>query len=105
MKYQIKTTWNNQTIKDHDPIKIDLSWGEENNGNDDFITIKIEAPFFNDTAPEIPPENTLPKLWNYEGNNNKCLQHFLSIIKLQTITTENRYLTSPYLWRVPYSRV
>ena len=64
MSFQIKKSWNNETIKDHKPIKISLSWIP----NTDFITIQIDAPFFNDPAPEIPPNNSLPKLWNYEGN-------------------------------------
>ena len=66
MSYHIKTTWNNQTIKYHEQIKIDLSWKP----NNDFIKVEIEAPFFNDKAPSIQPKNIIPKLWNYEGKIN-----------------------------------
>ena len=59
-EFKITGTWDGQPV-DHKPVVINL----EGDGGD--LIIKIEAPFFDDPAPEGgKPGEAFFKLWDYE---------------------------------------
>ncbi|MFH4979722.1 hypothetical protein AB6A40_006431 [Gnathostoma spinigerum] len=64
--YEIKETWDGHTVE-HSPISVRLegctSGGVLSSGH--HIKTIVDAPFFNDPPPAIPP-GICPKLWDHE---------------------------------------
>ncbi|CAG7828843.1 unnamed protein product [Allacma fusca] len=72
--YEIRTTWDNQTVSTDDIVRLEFS------SADNGLVIDISAPFYNDPKPSGNPGRQ-PGLWNYEvveafflGPNNKYLE-------------------------------
>lgn len=61
MQFLIEHTWDSNPVN-HDPIRIVFSPGQGG------LKIEVFGPFFNDpAAPDGPPGQAFPGLWNYEG--------------------------------------
>lgn len=52
--------WNGTRI-DHAPVVVMLG------GNENEVIFSVEAPFFDDPAPDALPGEPFNTLWNYEG--------------------------------------
>lgn len=61
LSFHIETTWNNQTVY-HEPVKITF----ESNLDLSNLTIKIDAPFFNDPPKPTKMIGEFFNLWDYE---------------------------------------
>eukprot|EP00794_Sanderia_malayensis_P007400 gene7401-8220_t len=76
MSFEIRSQWHDQPI-DHEPVKLFLKSNSESNSLD----IEVEAPFFDDPAPNGKPGQPFPQLWDYEvveafflGEDDKYLE-------------------------------
>lgn len=63
MEYLIKSTWNGDAIKSHDPVKLTLSASEDHK----YLVVGVDAPLFNDPGiPNVPAGKPCAQLWDYE---------------------------------------
>jgi hypothetical protein len=72
---EIKTTWDNQSITDHEKVRLKLTRASPSS-----VRLDIDAPFYNDPAPQAAV-GSLMHLWDYEvvelfllGNDNRYLE-------------------------------
>lgn len=62
MNFQIRSTWDGETI-DHLPIELNLKSSETG------LTVNVRAPFFDDPPPEQETESSdgaFDRLWDFE---------------------------------------
>lgn len=73
IRYSIDTLWNGTPI-DHDPVVVLLG------GNENEVILSVEAPYFDDPAPDALPGEAFNGLWNYE------------VVEAFFLNDENQYL-------------